>query len=459
MMEATLLELAKWCNGTVAREFEGITVHGVSTDSRSIQPGELFVPLCGEKFDGHDYIRAALDAGAAAVLSHRRLEESVPALYVADTLEALGQIAGGYRQSLGARVVAITGSVGKTTTKEMLAGILATTYKVWKTQENHNNNIGLPLTILSAPADTQMLVLELGMNHFGEMSRLTDIARPDVVVITNIGSMHIEHLGSREGILRAKLEILEGLRPGGTAVFNGDEPLLWGLKNINAEKIVYFGTENRQCDIRAMDVEMPQGGIRFRMQGVDVQFDVYVPAEGRHSVQNALAAAAVALCCDVRPANIQQALSRFQNTGMRQKTYEIKGYTIIDDCYNAGPESMEAAILVLGDRKSEGRKLAILGDMLELGDRSIAEHYRIGRIAANKADMIFTYGPNGNRTVAGAITGGMSRGNAMCFDTQEELVNAVVARARKGDVLLFKGSRGMQMEKALEVFLSRQPEE
>jgi len=459
MIAKTLKEIAVWCGGAVAKAFEEIPFCGVSTDSRSIRPGELFVPLCGEKFDGHDYIRSALDAGAAAVLSHRKLDESIPAVYVTDTLEALGQMAACYRESLNARVVAITGSVGKTTTKEMLAGILATTYKVWKTQENHNNNIGLPLTILAAPSDTQVLVLELGMNHFGEMSRLTAIAKPDMVVITNIGSMHIEHLGSREGILRAKLEILEGLQPGGTAVFSGDEPLLWGLKNINAGRIVYFGIENEQCDIRAMDVEMPQGGSRFRMEGPNVQFDVYVPAEGRHSIQNALASAAVALCCDVKPANIQQALSRFQNTGMRQKTYDAKGYTIIDDCYNAGPESMEAAILVLGDKKTQGRKIAVLGDMLELGDRSIAEHYRIGRIAANKTDMIFTYGPNGDRTVAGAITGGMRQGSAMCFDSQEELVNAVVARARKGDVLLFKGSRGMQMEKALEMFLSKQPEE
>ncbi|MBO6054031.1 MAG: UDP-N-acetylmuramoyl-tripeptide--D-alanyl-D-alanine ligase, partial [Oscillospiraceae bacterium] len=305
---------------------------------------------------------------------------------------------------------------------------------------------------------TEYLVLELGMNHFGEMRELTAVAKPDLVVITNIGSMHIEHLGSREGILQAKLEILEGLRPGGTAVFNGDEPLLWGLHNIQADRIIYFGMENDKCDIRAKNLETPEGGIRFTIEGLGQHFDVYVPMEGRHSTQNATAAAAVAVCCNVLPANIQTALSRFQNTDMRQKTYEAKGYTIIDDCYNAGPESMEAAILVLGDKKVRGRRIAVLGDMLELGDRSAAEHYRIGRIAANKTDMILAYGPNAERIISGAMTGGMKNNQAMCFDTQEEMVNALVSRARPGDVLLFKGSRGMRMEKALELFLELQPE-
>ncbi len=459
MIKKTLSQVADWCGGEVAGRFAELEIRGVSTDSRQIQPGQLFVPLRGEKFDGHDYIAAALQNGAAAVLSAVPLGPDVPAVYVDDTLKAFGKLAAGYRSSLKAKVVAITGSVGKTTTKEMLAGILSTTYRVWKTQENHNNNIGLPQTILAAPEDTEYLVLELGMNHFGEMSRLTAIAKPDTVLIINIGSMHIEHLGSREGILRAKLEILEGLRPGGTAVFCGDEPLLWGVQNVRAEHILYFGIENEKCDILARDVEALTGGTRFSIDGLGARFDVYVPAEGRHTVHNALAAAAVALSCGVKPVHIQQALSRFQNPGMRQKTYEAKGYTIIDDCYNAGPESMEAAILVLGDKKTEGRKIAVLGDMLELGDRSPAEHYRVGRIAANKIHMIFAYGTYGDRVVSGAITGGMSNRNACSFDTREELVNMLVSRARPGDVLLFKGSRGMQMEKILELFLSKQPTE
>ena len=459
MIEKNLAQVAQWCGGAVSEQFKEIVIHGVTTDSRNVQKGQLFVPLRGANFDGHDYIQAALDAGAAAVLSERQLDASVPAVYVDDTLDAFGKLAAGYRMSLNAKVVAITGSVGKTTTKEMLAGILATTYRVWKTKENHNNNIGLPETILAAPEDTEFLVLELGMNHFGEMSHLTAIAKPDTVVITNIGTMHIEHLGSREGILRAKLEILEGLRRDGTAVFCGDEPLLWGLQKVQASQILYFGMVNDRCDIFARNVETVSGGIRFSIDGLGKHFDVYVPAEGQHTVRNALAAAAVALSCGVRPTAIQHALSEFENTGMRQRTYEAKGYTIIDDCYNAGPESMEAAILVLGDRKTEGRKIAVLGDMLELGDRATAEHYRIGRIAANKTNMIFAYGINADRVVSGAITGGMNSQNAYSFDSREELVNALISRARPGDVLLFKGSRGMKMEKILEMFLEKQPDE
>ena len=458
MICTTLSVIAGWCGGTVAPEYAEVSIRGVSTDTRTIQAGQLFIPLQGDRFDGHDYIEAAIQAGAAAVLTARELSPEIPAIRVEDTMKAMLDISSAYRDSLKARVVAITGSVGKTTTKEMIAAILATTYRVWKTRENHNNRIGLSQTILDTPADTEYLVLELGMNHFGEMRELTAVAKPDLVVITNIGSMHIEHLGSREGILQAKLEILEGLRPGGTAVFNGDEPLLWGLHNIQADRIIYFGIENDKCDIRAKNLETPEGGIRFTIEGLGQRFDVYVPMEGRHSSQNATAAAAVAVCCNVLPANIQTALSRFQNTDMRQKTYEAKGYTIIDDCYNAGPESMEAAILVLGDKKVRGRRIAVLGDMLELGDRAAAEHYRIGRIAANKTDMILAYGPNAERVISGAMTGGMKNTQAMSFDTQEEMVNALVSRARPGDVLLFKGSRGMRMEKALELFLELQPE-
>ncbi len=321
MICTTLSVIAGWCGGTVAPEYAEVSIRGVSTDTRTIQAGQLFIPLQGDRFDGHDYIDAAIQAGAAAVLTARDLSPEIPAIRVEDTMKAMLDISSAYRDSLKARVVAITGSVGKTTTKEMIAAILATTYRVWKTRENHNNRIGLSQTLLDTPADTEYLVLELGMNHFGEMRELTAVAKPDLVVITNIGSMHIEHLGSREGILQAKLEILEGLRPGGTAVFNGDEPLLWGLHNIQADRIIYFGIENEKCDIRARNLETPEGGIRFTIEGLGQRFDVYVPMEGRHSSQNATAAAAVAVCCNVVPANIQTALARFQNTDMRQKTY------------------------------------------------------------------------------------------------------------------------------------------
>ena len=295
--------------------------------------------------------------------------------------------------------------------------------------------------------------MEMGMNHFREMSYLTSIARPNVALINNIGTMHIEHLGSREGILSAKMEILEGLMPGGTVIFNGDEPLLWNQRGQLAEKPVYFGIENPACDIVATNINQADGGMYFRVIGIGQEFDVFVPAEGMHIVYDALAAVTVGLMEHVRPERIQSALSRFQNTGSRQSIYERGGYTIIEDCYNAGPESMRAALDVLAEHAGTGRRIAVLGDTLELGTCSIAEHYRLGRLAAEKADLVYAYGPHSDRVVIGAVTGGISNKSTARFDTHEEMAAMLRRVAKPGDTLLFKGSRGMKMEKVLELFL------
>ncbi len=455
MKEMTLSQVARWCGGSVASAHAGVRVSSVCTNSKEARDGDLFIPLVGERFDAHQFIPDAMEHGASATLTAQELDPSVPAIRVEDTLTAFGALAKAYRRTLNATFTAITGSVGKTTTKEMLAGILEQQFRTSKTSGNYNNEIGLPITMMNIPEDAEMAVVELGMNHFGEMSRLTDITRPDVVVITNIGTMHIEHLGSREGILQAKLEIMEGVSRQGLAVFNGDEPLLWNINGKTKCKTLYFGVRNEHNDVHATDIVQHEGGVNFIVEGLGHHFEVYLPVEGEHNVYNALAAITVGLYLGVQPENIQKAMGKFQNTGMRQKTYEENGYTIIEDCYNAGPESTEAALTVLGDHQSEGRKIAVLGDMLELGHRSNAEHYRIGRIAAQKADMVLAYGKLASRYVDGAITGGMTQRNAMHFDTHEELVNALKSRARPGDVLLFKGSRGMRMELALNMFLDR----
>lgn len=457
MSQLTLWEVARWCNGTVREEFAGNIVQDVCTDSREIKPGELFVALRGEKFDGHDFLEQAFQQGASAALSEEPCRDH-PVVLVADTKRALGELARGYREKCGFFVIGITGSVGKTTTKEMIASICATTRKTTKTTQNRNNSIGVPLTILSVPEDHEVAVLEMGMNHFNEMSYLTSIARPDVAVITNIGTMHIEHLGSREGILQAKLEILEGLRKNGRTVFNGDEPLLWNLKEINRVRPLYFGIENNECDVVAMDIQEEDGGSNFRVKGMNAEFEVYIPVTGRHYIYDALAAITVGLLQGIAPVKIQRALGAYQNPGMRQRIYEEKGYTIIDDCYNAGPESMEAALNVLGNKKTEGKRIAVLGDMLELGACSQSEHYRIGRLAVSKADMVFACGSYADRVVAGAVTGGMSPKRAAYFGTHEELINTVKHYAKPGDVLLFKGSRGMRMEDALHLFLENAKE-
>lgn len=453
MKELTLGILARWCGGTLANEADAdIIIKGMRHDSRQIQAGDLFVALVGERVDGHDFVDAARLAGASAALVQRPVKAAIPQLMVENVLKAYGDIAAAYRLETNVKVVAITGSVGKTTTKEMISCVLEESCPVAKTQGNHNNDLGLPITIMDMAEDARIAVLELGMNHFGEMSYLTSIARPDVVVITNIGTMHIEHLGTREGILKAKLEIMQGIRDEGVAVFNGDEPLLWNLRE-GAHRRVYFGIENDCCDVIASNITARDGGVVFTVRGFDQEFEVFVPQEGRHTVYNALAAITVGLLCGLPREKICTALGRFENTGMRQRVSVQKGFTIIEDCYNAGPESVEAALLVLREHQAKGRRIAVLGDMLELGTRAMAEHYRVGRLAAENADLLFTYGENSARTIVGAVTGGMVQKKAQHFENREALAKALAAEAKPGDVLLFKGSRGMKMEQALALFL------
>ncbi len=455
MRPTTLKDVAAWCGGTVPEQYENVTVTSICHDSREAEAGTLFFALEGQT-DGHRFVENAKNAGAAAAVCSRALELDFPMVLVEDTRLAIRQVAAGYKSTLDCKTVAITGSVGKTTTRTMVSDLLARQYKTSSTIKNYNNDIGLPVTIGKSAADCEMLVLEMGMNHFGEMSVLTAIGRPDLVLITNIGSMHIENLGSREGILKAKLEILEGLQPGGIAVFNGDEPLLWGLKDRESCRKVYFGLDNQGCELQAVDVELYETSSRFRIVGLGYDFPVELPMNGIHNVYNATAAIAVALLMEVPVEKIQQAMAMFQNTSQRQQTIHWGGYTLIDDTYNAGPESMEAALRVLRDTSGTGEKfkrIAILGDMLELGNHASAEHHRIGRVAAQKADLLLTYGELSEKTVRGAVTGGMSQRNAMNFGTKEELLNVLRSRAKPGDVLLFKGSHGMHMEDVLKGFM------
>ena len=454
MKQLTLKQLAQWCGGTVYPEGADPVVNGMQHDSRGIHPGNLFVAIAGERVDGHSFVQKAREAGAAAALVSRKIDDELPQILVEDTLMAYGAIAREYRMETGIPVVAITGSVGKTTTKEMIACVLSGKYRVTKTQGNHNNNLGLPITIMEMAEDAELAVLELGMNHFGEMSYLTSIARPNMVVITNIGTMHIEHLGTREGILKAKLEIMEGIQADGVAVFNGDEPLLWNLRE-GEHRRIYFGIENDQCDVIAEDIRQMDGGMYFTIRGLGQKFQIYVPQEGRHSVYNALAAATIGMLQHVTPETIQYQLGLFHNTGMRQRITEECGFTIIEDCYNAGPESMEAALRVLEERQCSGQRIAVLGDMLELGSRATAEHYRVGRLAAAAADMVLAYGEHSVRVITGAVTGGMSTKRAMHFEDQSAMAETLHTMAKPGDVILFKGSRGMKMERVMKEFLEK----
>ncbi len=448
MGKLTLKQAALWCGGRVDPKYEDVEFYGANNDTRLIQPGQLFVVLQGAR-DGHDFIPQAMEKGAAAVLCSREVGD-YPAIYVEDPRIALGEIARQERWRLGCKVVAVTGSVGKSTTKEMVAAVLENSFRVAKTPANHNNDIGMPMAILAMPEDTQVAVLEMGMNHFREMAYLSSIGQPDIAVIVNIGTMHIEHLGSIEGIRKAKLEILEGMSPEGQLILNGDDQMLDTLPSEPVQKVTYFGSGDA-CQVRAEEIREEDGALRFFVRAAHHYFQVELPLEGLHFVPDAMAAVSVGLMLGVTPVQIQERLSMFRNMAGRQEIFQSGDYTIIKDCYNAGPESMEAALKVLG--KKQGRRIAVLGDMLELGDCAWAEHYRIGRIAGENAQLVYAYGPNATRVTGGAITGGMQENKARAFSDREEMAQALKAVARPGDVLLFKGSHGMHMELVLEAFL------
>ena len=449
MAKITLKQAAAWCGGTVDEKYENVEFLGANNDTRVLKPGQLFIVLQGAR-DGHDFIPAAMEKGAAAVLCSRRVGD-FPAIYVEDPRIALGKIARAECRRIGMKVAAVTGSVGKSTTKEMMASVLEQKYIVSKTPANHNNDIGMPMAILSMPENTQVAVLEMGMNHFREIAYLSNIANPDVAVIINIGTMHMEFLGSQEGIRQAKMEIVEGMSAEGKLLLNGDDALLKALPEVPKQAVTYFGT-GENSTVRAFEVCQGEEHLSFRVEAGEEKFDVRIGVEGDHFVLDAMAAVAVGLQFGLTGSEIAAGLAAFHNMAGRQEIYQSGEYTIIQDCYNAGPESMAAALNVLGRRP--GRRIAVLGDMLELGDRTQAEHYKVGRIAAERADMVLAYGPNANRILSGAITGGMPDGKAQAFTDRDACAAALRRAARPGDVILFKGSRGMHMELILEAFLA-----
>ena len=451
MAKITLRQAANWCGGFVEEKYANVEFLGASNDTRVLQPGQLFVVLQAAR-DGHDFIAAAMEKGAAAVLCSRKVGD-YPAIYVKDPRIALGDIAREEIRRIGMKVVGITGSVGKSTTKEMVSAVLSSTYRTAKTPANHNNDIGMPMAVLSMPLDTQVAVLEMGMNHFGEIAYLSRIAKPDIGVIINIGTTHMEFLGSQQGIRKAKMEIVEGMDAKGLLLLNGDDTLLRNLDTHPAQRITYFG-RSEGCPVRAHDICQDRDHLCFRVEAGKLSFPVKMALEGEHYVTDAMAAIAVGLKLAVPYDKIVKSLAAFQTMSGRQEIFLKNGFTIIKDCYNAGPESMAAALAVLGNRP--GRHIAVLGDMLELGDAAWAEHYRIGRIAAEKADMVFAYGPMSGRILSGTITGGMPENMGRAFEDADELVTALKWAAKPGDVLLFKASRGIHLEKILEAFLEEE---
>ena len=453
-MEHFLLsQAAAWTHGEACGEAE---ITNVVKDTGEVTPGSLFVAIKGERFDGHDFIPKAIEAGAAAVMTARREEKyPVPALYVEDTRQAMLDLAGGYRDQFDCPVVAITGSVGKTTTRGMTAAVLGRMYETHATRGNLNNQLGMPLTALGLESRHEAAVFEMGMSNFGEIASMVDCGKPNIAVITTIGTSHIEFLGSREGICRAKMEILDGLAArGGVAVLNGDEPLLWEKRDRIYGRKVWFGMENPECDVRAQDIESTAGGVSFTLCLPETAFPVQLHLPGVHNVGNALAAAAVGWLLGVDADDIGAALAEYQPDGRRQQLYEKNGFTIYEDCYNASPDSMQAALRVLGAQ--HGRRFAVLGSMLELGEHAAEGHRQAGFAAAKNADALYLFGGNAADMAAGAREGGMAEEQIRMFDTHEAMADALKAAAQPGDALLFKGSRGMRMENVLKLVLGEE---
>ncbi len=428
-------------------------IKGFFTDSREVFEGGCFVALRGERVNGADFIPDVLSKGACLAIS-ADLPEGFDngegrVIIVDDSVEALARIASCHRERLkGIKIAAVTGSVGKTTTKEMIYAVISNKYKCHKTSGNHNSNIGLPISMFALDDSYGAAVYEMGMSGKGEISAMTSFVRPDVAVITNIGNMHIEYLGSREGIRDAKMEIREGLSEKGELILNGDEPL---LSHVDGATFVSF--DNPSADGYIYNVREGEEGTYFdyRFKGETVS-DIYVPAVGLHNVQNAAMAYGVGKAFGMTEDEIKEGLQNFRTEGMRQRFYRYKDVTILEDCYNAGPESMRASLSVLKSYciRNGKRGVAVMGEMKELGDHAPALHYATGKFAAECCQLIFAVG--NTAFCQGAVDGGLD--SCAAFDMKDmaysDIAVHIVKNIRPDDCILFKGSRSMHLETLIE---------
>lgn len=418
---------------------------GVFIDSRRPVKGGLFVCIEGDNFDGHDFARACAEAGAACIMARKHVYTDVPVIYVDDTRQALLALAKYYRSLFDIPVVGLTGSVGKTTTKDMTHAVLSAKYRTVKTQGNLNNDIGMPQTLFTIDADTQAAVVEMGMNHLGEISALTRVCMPTSAIITNVGVAHIENLGSREKILKAKLEITEGMKAGSPLIINADNDLLGTYADPGFE-IVRFGIDADGLTVRAANIAVGGEGVRADFIYGGSSYPVFIPAIGRHYVYDALAAFCAGVVNGVAPEAAAAALADYVPSGMRGRVVKRGGVTFVEDCYNSNPDSAEASLKALMLIPA-ARHIAVLGDMLELGDYSETGHRANGRTAARVGvDEVYTYGERSRSTAGEARKNGAP---AFEFEDQAALAAALKADLKPGDAVLFKASRGMKLENVI----------
>lgn len=429
------------------------TVSHAERDSHEIGKDGLFFAIKGARVDGHDFIPAVYEAGAMLTVSEKILPGQMhPYVLVESTLQAIKDLAEFYRSRLNVTVVGITGSVGKTSTKETVAYVLSEKYKVLKTIGNYNNEIGVPLSIFRLKEKDEIAVLEMGISDFGEMTRLAKIARPDYCIITNIGLCHLEKLHDRNGILKAKTEIFKYLSPNGNAVLNGDDDKLITVSKVNGKAVVYFGKSDKN-NVYADEIEdLGLEGVKLKIHiGIDgypkSEFSAHIPIPGAHMVNNAVAAASVATLLGLTAEEIKSGLEKFETIGGRSKIIRMKSRTVIDDTYNANPVSMQAALNVLCSAKT--RRIAILGDMFELGENEKGLHYEIGAYAAiKKPDLLITVGKLSLEIAKGAREHGFEQ--VISYPDLDSLFEDLENHLKEGDTVLAKASHGMDFAKVVE---------
>lgn len=454
MKNLTLKTMQEVTGGTLynAKGVAEQEVSAIVQDSRKISDHCVFLCIKGERVDGHDFAQQVLDDGALAVISEKRLPDlKGPYLLVNSVLKAAQDIAGYYRRTLGVQVVGITGSVGKTSTKEFIAAVLAKRYRVHKTKGNYNNQWGVPFTIFAMDERTEVAVIEMGISDMGEMDELARITRPNIAVITNIGESHLEYFGTREGILQAKSEIFNYMDSNGKIILNGDDDKLSSIVNVRGIRPSFYGMDPHcaVCAERVVDkgLEGTEFDLVMRDGGGKMSLRVKLPVPGMQNIYNALAAADVGLSMGVSPLQIRDAFAAMKNADGRGNVIKTEHFTILDDCYNASPKSMESSIDLL--MKMPGRKVAILGDMLELGEQSDKMHFRVGKYAGKAGvDVIMCVGTRSEKAYMGAR---MSTSHQVeLFQNRDECIDALPDLLKPGDSILVKASNSMRFSEIVE---------
>jgi len=457
MSPLSLGQISTFAAGSISASTPDAMITRVSTDSRTLQPGDLFVPLRGENFDGHKFVEQAVERGAAGAMVEENWKGSTPKNFalirVADTLAGYQTLAANYRTSLPLKVIAITGSNGKTSTKDFVAATLAKKFRVSKTEGNFNNHVGLPQTMLAANREDEIAVWEIGMNHAGEVAALAKLAAPDIAIVTNVGIAHIEFLGSREAIAEEKGALAEAIGENGTVILNADDPFSERIAKRTRARIILAGIENGS--VRASEVRQSATGSEFTILEGAHRCRAQLPVPGVHMVQNAILAIAAGRVFGLSLEECAAGLASTPLTKARLQIKEINGIQFIDDSYNANSDSMKAALRTLIELDADGRRIAVLGEMGELGDESERGHREVGEAAAALGiDELIAVGAIGQAMARAAQKAGLEK--SVAVDSTDEAAERLADHARAGDLILIKGSRTARMERVLDAFAKRQ---